>query len=373
MRDFDANPTPGRSDLRHVGSWQMNPAEVVVLTDKGLDPLLVDEWRALVAGTPSTSYFQTPDWILSWWRFLAGRPPTEVALWRDVDGRLDAVVAVSEMSTTRRRKFPLSLPFVTNAGSGPGDADHCGWVYAPERRAAIGSWLRERAGRVPLYIRNVRDESSLLDGATAIATQRCPVLQIPEDLERLGSRNFNKKLRKYARILAREGVTFRWIAADEITPHDLESLIRVHTMRRASLGAATAFDHTQLDLHLELARRGTRGRGPVMVLAEHEGAVVAAGYGFLWNDTFADYQSGWDPAWASSGLGTALGHQMIRMTAERGVVEYDFLRGTEEYKYRFGAKDQIDASFVSGSFPLAQLLRLGEGGRPGWARASSGD
>jgi len=34
----------------------------------------IDEWRDLAARIEGSSYFQTPDWVLTWWED-AGRPP----------------------------------------------------------------------------------------------------------------------------------------------------------------------------------------------------------------------------------------------------------------------------------------------------------
>ena len=47
-----------------------------------------------------------------------------------------------------------------------------------------------------------------------------------------------------------------------------------------------------------------------------------------------------------SSLGSVLLHQAIRMASQSGVQTFDFLRGDEPYKYRFGAVDTFDRSYL---------------------------
>jgi CelD/BcsL family acetyltransferase involved in cellulose biosynthesis len=53
-----------------------------------------------------------------------------------------------------------------------------------------------------------------------------------------------------------------------------------------------------------------------------------------------DYITGFDPDLAALGLGTVLIGCAIQTAAEEGAREFDFLRGREDYKYRWGAQDR---------------------------------
>ena len=79
-------------------------------------------------------------------------------------------------------------------------------------------------------------------------------------------------------------------------------------------------------------------------------------YGFWWRDTFAAYQSGWDRAYARDGLGNLLVLHALELAAERGAATFDFLRGTEPYKYRFGASDRFDRTWLVPRGPAGALL-----------------
>jgi CelD/BcsL family acetyltransferase involved in cellulose biosynthesis len=79
-------------------------------------------------------------------------------------------------------------------------------------------------------------------------------------------------------------------------------------------------------------------------------------YGFWWRDTFAAYQSGWDRRYARHGLGNLLVLHALEFAAGHGARTFDFLRGTEPYKYRFGARDEWDRTWLVPRGPAGALL-----------------
>ena len=84
-------------------------------------------------------------------------------------------------------------------------------------------------------------------------------------------------------------------------------------------------------------------------------------YGFWWRDTFAAYQSGWDRAYARDGLGNVLILHALEFAAADGARSFDFLRGTEPYKYRFGARDRWDRTWLVPAGPPARCSRFATG------------
>ena len=73
---------------------------------------------------------------------------------------------------------------------------------------------------------------------------------------------------------------------------------------------------------------------------------------------FAYYQIGWEPDWAPLRLGTVVISEAVRACAEQGLHTFDFLRGTEPYKYRFGAVDHYDDTRLLPRGPSGALLAL---------------
>jgi hypothetical protein len=67
----------------------------------------------------------------------------------------------------------------------------------------------------------------------------------------------------------------------------------------------------------------------------------AAGYLNLdYDDQISVYNSGYDPEFREISPGWVLLAYLIKLANEKGYSNFDFLRGNEEYKYRFGAIDR---------------------------------
>jgi len=64
---------------------------------------------------------------------------------------------------------------------------------------------------------------------------------------------------------------------------------------------------------------------------------VAAAFGFEDDDTYYLYNSSFDPAAAPASPGIVLGDTLIRSAIASGKRRFDFLKGGESYKRRFGA------------------------------------
>ncbi|WP_055585082.1 GNAT family N-acetyltransferase [Peterkaempfera griseoplana] len=322
-------------------------------------PAGVEEgWRSLVAADPDGSWFMTPDWVLAWWETLgAGLAPgaAEIAVWQGPGGAVEAVVPLLRTRLRLHPRAPVSVPCVTLLGSGPGAADHCGLPALPGRRADVREWLARRSRGASLWLPNVDPAQTgpLPAGLRTVERFRCPRADLSAGVDALGSRQFRAAVRRYGRKLAAARVDFRWVPPGEAGPELLDEVMRLHLLRRAALGRPTTFDAARRPLHHRLLERAAAGRGPALLIASSGGQVVGGLYGFLWGDTFSYYQIGWDPAWAPLRLGTAVIAEAMRACAERGVRTFDFLRGTEGYKYRFGAVDRDD---------LGLLLPRGTGG-----------
>jgi CelD/BcsL family acetyltransferase involved in cellulose biosynthesis len=91
--------------------------------------------------------------------------------------------------------------------------------------------------------------------------------------------------------------------------------------------------------------------------------VVGVLYGLCWKDVFAAYQSGWDARWARFSMGSVLTHHAIRFAAAHGMRTFDFLRGAEPYKYRFGAVDRCDSTWLVAKGLTGALLTAQYGAR----------
>jgi CelD/BcsL family acetyltransferase involved in cellulose biosynthesis len=157
--------------------------------------------------------------------------------------------------------------------------------------------------------------------------------------------------------LERDGVRFEWVAPGRVDERILTALFEHHAEGRDPRGGST-FRLDQLDFHRRLVERSASRRGPAAVVARRDEGIVGVLYGFWWRDTFAAYQSGWDRAYARHGLGNVLVLHALEFAADRRARTFDFLRGTEPYKYRFGARDRWDRTWLVPRGPAGALLAM---------------
>jgi CelD/BcsL family acetyltransferase involved in cellulose biosynthesis len=338
-----------------AGSPTVAPSEVF---DFDATEHLRDEWNQLAAACEGTSYFQSADWIWSWWETVAQRPTTRVACWRAPDGTLEAVAALYRGRVLLHRRAGVSLPALRLAGSGPGDADHCGPVARPERRADVAEWLRVAATGRTLVADGVAANAGIAPlGARLVERNACPRLALGDPGARVGrSANFRAQLARYARRIDRTGVTFEWQPPGTVAPATVMDLFELHWRLRRSRSESTTLERQHRDLLLRCVERGSAERGPAAVLARKGEDVVGALVGFWWRGCFSAYQKGWDPAYASFSIGSLLVSEAITHSARAGAHTFDFLRGTEDYKYRFGAVDVDDETFVLPAGPVGALF-----------------
>lgn len=316
------------------------------------------EWRALAVSQPATSYFVSPAWVLSWWQTQGDDVQVEAGIWRDDAGRLEAVVPLARHSHRLHPSAPMTVPTWTNLGSGIGAADHCGWAARAARTADVRDWIAAKQATGSMVLEGLDPETGapfVPDGGYPVASSACPRLAIPASPDEIGgSAKFRKQLRAYGRKIERLGITFRWISPTEMTTDILGTVLDLHEKRTAAAGWASMFTRERAPLHRALIERATAAGGPATILAERDGQAVAALYGFRWREVFAYYQTGWEADLAGANLATVLVAQAIRLAHVDGATVFDFLRGAETYKYRFGAHDRVDETW---------LLPVGMGGR----------
>lgn len=328
-----------------------------------------DGWRALAAATPGSSYFATPDWVLGMWESMdpADARRTETALWTGPDGGVEAVLPLTRTRARLHPRIPLPVGHWTLLGLGPDAADHGLVPAAPHRRAAVRDHLRERVRNGTLWLPALDPEADtalLPPGTRDVARTPCPRIAVHPD-HPVGTPGFRRLMRRRNRQLAEQGVTFRWVPPDAMTPGVLDTVLRLHRVRREHLGTGSTFGPGRRHFHARLIARAAADRGPAAMLAERGGEAVAAVYGFLWRDTFAYYNGGWHPAYARFGLGTVALDRTIAAAADAGARTFDFLRGSETYKYdSFGAHDRPDGQWLLARGATARIagaaLRFGK-------------
>lgn len=304
---------------------------------------LADEWRELwrrVGATP----FQAPEWLLPWYRWLGGGALRVLTL-REPGGRLvglaPRVVDANPWRGGERTEWLL----------GTGVSDYGGVLVERGGEAALGAAIEEAwAGDEDtrwIDWQQLRGDSPLLhEGrlwrrrARVTEQEKCPVLRLTGEPRSGLPASWRKKIeyerRRFERTAA---VTFERADAENVD-RLWDAFVRLHGERWANAGGGVVAGAGVQAFHAEVVQ-GMLANGALRLYAlRADGEIVASYYGFLAGARAFYYLGGFAPAWEKFGVGNLIVDHAMLEAAREGATTFDFLRGREPYKYRWGAQDE---------------------------------
>lgn len=319
-----------------VAGAQPSEAEIELVDD--VARLAELPWDDLHARSPGAGPFLRRAWLLPWAELFAPHLRC-LALWRR--GRLDGLLPLHLQGEAL---LPLGYPVSDRHGAllaGPdrfGDAarllaaarDLRGWTRLQLSALPPGSPLRLAPVAAALEDRLEPDEVS-------------PVLSHASgDPWRAVPRRKRKEIRRTLRLLEREGHTATWLLADDDTLESaLDTLFALHTARWRRHGQPGVVADGRVREHLRRAARGLLSDGVLRLHVLHLDDRPAAAVLALHEDARLQcYLQGWSEDFARYGPSTLVLARAFRRAVDEGARAIDMLRGSERYKYAWGATDR---------------------------------
>ncbi|RWN00839.1 MAG: GNAT family N-acetyltransferase [Mesorhizobium sp.] len=310
-----------------------------VIRDQDALDDLEQHWWSLWSQCGSATPFQSPAWLLPWWRTFAPGDLSAIAVWNGND-----LVGLAPLYLERHASGLRLLPI------GISLSDYLDILCAPKFEEAVGILIAETVLSLEWsqwILPDLSSEAASLelllpdiDESRSTGHAACPVLALAGDETLAGCvpARRRRQLRRALRAAQRRGrVTInRAEAAPEIF---LGQLIRLHDARWAGQGGGV-LTQSAIEFHRNALPRLAASHLARCWLMEIDGAVVGAYYGFHHHDRAYAYLGGFDPAYASESPGAILIGKAIAEAVQDGAREFDFLRGRESYKYSWGAKDR---------------------------------
>jgi CelD/BcsL family acetyltransferase involved in cellulose biosynthesis len=332
-----APPIPRRAHVR----LDYNPRALAVdiICSPEVLAAFVPQWDALWRRSSDATPFQSPLWLMPWWHHYGTGGELNVVVERDAG----EVKSVAPLYVLRDDDESLGLLLGTGISDyldvlGDGAA-----VLDTMRQIDCQMWdLQQLRPTSPLL--NLPLPDGLSDNLED--QEPCPVLSIVgagRELENLISPHGRKKIRYYRRVLAREGEVRVEAANDANLDELLVALYELHAARwqRRDLPGVLG-DPTVQQFHREVARAMLAAGALRMYATRLRDRIVAVFYGFAHAGTVYYYLSGYDPELEKLSIGTLVVAHAIEAAVRDGVTAFDFLRGAEEYKYVWGAKDRMN-------------------------------
>ncbi len=302
------------------------------------------KWESLLSDCPVDTLYLSPQWQEVWWdTFGDGRKMAGFYI-EDPDG----IIAIASMS---RQDDVVSL-----MGS-PETFDYNDFVVRPGYEATFYPKLIEslsQQGFASLELYSLRESSPTLKYRPDLARQQgysveiaqedvAPGLDLPVSwdayLEVLSRRDRHELRRKLRRLESVQSWTWYSLTDEEqviARLGDFLSLMRVSDPEKSKF-----MPPQREEFFYNIARRTAQLGLIKLFFMELGGKLVAASLCFDYGTTRLLYNSGYDLEYSYYSVGLLLNALCLRDAIEQGKEYFDFLRGSEPYKYHLGGQNQI--------------------------------
>lgn len=328
----------------------------VVSDDESFDRMESD-WTRLHEAL-DVSAFKSFEWQRNWWRHFGGARRGCVLHLLIVE-RDGAVVGIAPLMMRSEAVLgPVRMRALQFLASGISDylGILCEAKHADLVATAIASHLRDVRFDV-LALRDLRDLTGvcalLVDKLTQArwTVQRQPGECCPhtvladswDDTLKTFSSSHRKRLSYMQRRLEREfKIEFQRVTDPALLDDEMATMMSMHQRHWVGTGFAGAFHApNSRQFHLETARAFLAKGWLVLGFLRIDGKLAASLYGFKVGRSLQFYLSGRSDTdeFVKYSPGIVIHLYCMQEMIREGIRDYDFLRGTEPYKYTLGAAD----------------------------------
>jgi CelD/BcsL family acetyltransferase involved in cellulose biosynthesis len=315
---------------------------------------LSSNWNQLLQQSHNNVPFLTYEFQRAWWQHLGGGewPEAElnILVGRGDDGALRGIAPL--FRTMQNRKAVLQF-----IGSHE-IADFLDLIARPQDLATFAAAVMQHLKKdetwseVALY--NLLDSSATMAALQAAAEgaglqfaletlQPSPYIKLPASYEdylaSLDSKQAHE-LRRKQRKAERSG---KQISIETVVDaEDLDAALVDFFNLMGQEADKDRFLSAAMRAQMEAIARAAFAAGWLQLFFLKAGETRVAGYmNFDYENRIWGYNAGFDNAYAELSPGWLVMGEMIRWCIEHGRAVFDFMRGGEEYKYRFGGVDRF--------------------------------
>jgi CelD/BcsL family acetyltransferase involved in cellulose biosynthesis len=173
----------------------------------------------------------------------------------------------------------------------------------------------------------------------------CPTLVLPptyeEYVKSLG-KNMREQIKRYPKRLDKEFETsYEMAQTEEQVSEFLGELFELHGKRWRARGQTGVLAlPSRQRFHRLICQKFLEEDWLRLWRLKCDGKTVCVLLCYFWGDRYWFFLGGFEPTMQKWSVGTCLFARIFQTAIEEGAKEFDFLRGAEEYKYRYGATDR---------------------------------
>ena len=343
---------------RAVTSQTDSELKLTIISDKLAFHALKAEWNNLLVQSCHKSFFLTWEWQYNWWEFYGnadGHDNLTIITGRNELDELVAILPLFKVSNTRSLTGKLNL--FKFSGSGYESSEYLDLIAAPEistRQIEQCFEMLEREGSDGLFLTDLRADSLLLPALQNWSARRgiyqnkrywktCPHIPLRENYSSFIaslSKNMRYNVRRRTRNLEKKhAVDFQCVTAQPLVARYVTILFELHRKRWATREGTSKFDDPQREIfHVKIAEKLLAANYLRLFVLQVDEVPVAILYCFAYDGHIYYYQAGMDPEFEKKSIGMVVMGKAIEASFAEGAHEYDFLRGLEDYKFRWTDK-----------------------------------
>ena len=308
---------------------------------------LANEWDNLSSQGMTDTPFQTLAYQQAWWQHLQPPEATLHAITaRHEDGRLAAIGCFYLHNNSLHFNGCVEETDYLDLIARPEDAESA-WTAVLQHllQPDFPDWHTAEFCNIPAASATRPALISLASRLNLAANEElyevCPIITLPKTfdayLETLDSkqrREVQRKLRRASGADARLIV----VGAEDHLAAEVDEFLSL--LQRSTFEKRDWLNDGRRAIFHDIAQSALASGTLQLMFMEVDGQKAAALFNFDYKNRIWVYNSGLDPeAFGGLSLGVVLTAQAIEFAIAHGRTEFDFLRGNETYKYRFGAQD----------------------------------
>jgi CelD/BcsL family acetyltransferase involved in cellulose biosynthesis len=310
------------------------------------------EWNQLLSHSLDNNPFLTYEWLTSWWKLYGKGRTLKLFTANSSEGETSFIAPI--MYSTYRR-FGLKLrkaEFVATP-----DSDYHTFLVTNYQEATkainplIESIMEDLSDTDSFVLGEVPEDSytaKLLENVNVdgVGTNRsvinsCPYVALPNNheiyLQTLGS-NMRRNLKIWEKQALKD-YRVEFVKYDEIgtVKEAMKIFFELHQKSQKAKGNCGVFsDGVNRSFHTDVANAFAEKGWLALFFLTFNDKPVSAVYSYEYNGKLYAYLCGFDPEYARYRPGHLAFKNLIKYGIGKKLKEFDFLRGDEEYKSRWG-------------------------------------
>lgn len=317
-------------------------------------------WNSLLSKSLDNNVFLTHEWLTEWWKHFGNGRTLGIFIGKE-NGQVH-FAAPMMYSTYKLLGIKLrKLEFIATPFS-----DYNVFLVINRESATKAAKLllervRESFAQVDcVELEEVPEDSCTVKILENIKTDGlktcsnvvsiCPYIILPNCfetfLQHLGP-NMRRNLKRWEKK-ALEDHNVDFVTYDEVggVKEAMNIFYELHQKRWASKHEPGIFtQYVNRDFHLQVAQNFAEKKQLALFFLRFGGEPISAVYSYEYNGKLYVYQSGFDPEYEEYHPGYLTFNGLMKYAVEKGLREFDFMRGNEEYKTRWKTQMRRNLEF----------------------------